>query len=147
MEDLFALMTATDQGEGKTSVRLGIRVKIAGHEAICPISRPCGSYEALKKESQVIRDQMKEIEQSARSLFRDRPSQSGINIDPDMPPEEVWNILSTITDEATLVAAFNDLDASQRQAVAEYILTQCNIFSGKATIFSSRYDSVSGILQ
>ena len=147
MEDLFALMTATDEGEGKASVRLGIRVKMAGHEAICPISRPCGSYEALKKESQVIIDRLKEIEQSAQTLFKDPHSQSGINIDPDMPPEEAWDILSTITDEATLVATFNDLHTSQRQAVAEHVLTRCNIFSGKATIFSSRYDSVSGVLQ
>jgi len=147
MEDLFVLMTSKDEGEGKASARLGIRVNMAGHEAICPISRPCESYEALKKEFRFIIDQIEELEQRGQALFKNPDSQPGMNIDPYMPPEEVWNLLLTITDEKTLVATFNALDASRRQAVAEHVLTRCNIFSGKATIFSSRFDRDSGRLE
>ncbi len=146
MENLFELITTKEKGEGKISVRLGIRLNVAGHETLCPISGSCDAYEAFEKASQVLNDQLEQMKQKARTLFSDPSAPTGLDIGPDMPAEEIWNILSTIVDEAMLVATFNDLDTSQRQTVAEHVLTQCNIFSGKAAVFSKRYDSESGLM-
>lgn len=146
MEDLFELMTTKGKSDTSVSVQLGIRLKIAGHETLCPVSRSCDSYESFEKESQVLKDSLEHIKQKARTLFETPSSSKAFHIAPDTPAQEIWDILSTMTDEATLVAAFNDLGDSQRQAVAEYVLTQCNIFSGKAAVFSQRYDSESGLM-
>jgi hypothetical protein len=146
MEDLFELMTITKTGEDKMSVRLGIRLKVAGHEALCPVIRPCDGYEAFEQESQALIDRLEQIKQKARTLFTSPSSAGGPRIGPDMPAEEIWSVLSTMADEAMWVAAFNELDVSQRQAVAEHVLTQCNIFSGKAAVFSRRYDSETGLM-
>jgi len=139
-------MTTKEKGEGKISVRLGIRLKVAGHETLCPISGSCDTYEAFEKASQAMNDQLEHMKQTARTLFSDPSTPTGLDISPDMPAEEIWSILSTIADEAVWVATFNDLDGSQRQAVAEHVLTQCNVFSGKAAVFSKHYDNESGLM-
>jgi len=146
VEDLFELMATTAESSARISAQLAIRLKIAGCETLCPVSRPCASYEAFEKESEWLKESLERVRRQARSLFDAPSSSKGIHIAPDMTVEEIWNVLSTRTDEAALVAAFNELDVSQRQAVAEYVLTQCNIFSGKAAVFSSRYDSESGLM-
>ena len=56
-------------------------------------------------------------------------------------------VLSAVSEEAAFVQGFNDLEERTRKAVAEYVLTRCNIFAGKASLFSSRYDSASGLIE
>ena len=63
-----------------------------------------------------------------------------------MAPEEIWSILSGVSDEDLFIKGFNNLDEGKRRDVAEYVLTQCNIFSGKASIFSSRYNNETGLM-
>jgi hypothetical protein len=65
----------------------------------------------------------------------------------DMGPEEIWEILSNITDEDLFIGSFNRLEETKRNEVAEYVLTQCNIFSGKASVFSSRYNNEKGLME
>jgi hypothetical protein len=146
MEDLFELITITEAGDGKVSIRLGIRLKIAGHETVCPVIRSCDDYTAFEKESQALIERLEQMKQKARTLFKAPSSAAGLQIGPDMPAQEIWNILSTMADEAMWVAAFNELTLSQRQAVAEHVLTLCNIFSGKAAVFSRRYDSETALM-
>ncbi|MFO7601999.1 MAG: hypothetical protein R6X27_19645 [Candidatus Desulfacyla sp.] len=146
MEDLFELMTLTEAGKGKVSVRLGIRLKVAGQETVCPVIRSCEAYETFEQESQALIDRLEQMKQKARTLFKAPSSAAGLEIGPDMPAKEIWSVLSTMADETRWVAAFNELSVSQRQAVAEHVLTQCNIFSGKAAVFSRRYDSETGLM-
>lgn len=144
MEDLFEIMTVTEGGA--LSVRLAIRLKVAGHETVCPVIRTCDTYEAFEQESQALINRLEQIRQKARSLFKAPSSAAGLRIGPDMPAEEIWDILSTIGEEGMWVEAFNELNPSQREAVAEHVLTRCNIFSGKAAVFSRRYDNETGLM-
>jgi hypothetical protein len=109
MEDIFELMTITETGDGKVSVRLGIRLKAAGHETVCPVIRPCDAYEAFEQESQILIDRLEQLKQKARTLFKAPSSAAGLQIGPDMPAEEIWSVLSTMADEAMWVTAFNEL--------------------------------------
>ncbi len=140
----FELISTTQNG--KLSVQLGIRIKIAGIETLCPVSRPCDGQDAFKKEAQGLTDDIQQMQQQAQALFGSGPSSPGIDIRPDMSTSEIWDILSTISEESKLSAAFNQLDESQRRTVAEHVLTHCNIFSGKAAVFSKRYDSQTGLM-
>jgi hypothetical protein len=146
MENLFELMTLTETDSGKVSLRLGIRLKVTGHEAVCPVTRSHSTYEAFEQDAQTLIGRLEEMKGKARSIFKTPSSAAGPQIGPDMPAEKIWEVLSTITDEATWVAAFNALEMTQREAVAEYVLTQCNIFSGKAAVFSRRYDSETALM-
>ena len=146
MEDLFELMTAKEGGEGKVSVRLGIRLKVAGHETVCPVIRSCDDYGTFERESRALMDRLEQVQQKARAIFNSSSAVAGLSIGPDMPAEAIWDALSTIADDAQWVASFNDLSETQRQAVADHVLTHCNIFSGKAAAFSRRYDSKTGLM-
>lgn len=146
MEELFELITRLDTNEGKTSVGLGIRLKVAGHETVCPVIRSCDDYKAFERESQALIHRLEQIQQKARALFQSTASATRLSIGSDMPAKEIWGALSIVSDESQWVAAFNDLNEAQRRAVAEHILTHCNIFSGKAAIFSKRYDSETGLM-
>jgi len=141
----FLELISTTQN-GKLSVQLGIRIKIAGLETLCPVSRPCDGQDAFKKDAQRLTHDIQQMQQQAQALFGSGASSPGIDIRPDMPASEIWDILSTISDDGKLSAAFNDMDESQRRTVAEHALTQCNIFSGKAAVFSKRYDSETGLM-
>jgi hypothetical protein len=146
MEDMFELMTITETGDGKVSVRLGIRLKVAGHETVCPVISPCVDYETFEQEAQFLIQSLEQMKQKARTLFKAPSSAAGLQIGPDMPAEEIWGVLSTMADETMWISAFNELSVSQRQAVAEHVLTRCNVFSGKAAVFSRRYDSETGLM-
>jgi len=146
MEELFELMTTKEERDGNLTVRLGIRLKVAGHETVCPIIRQCETYEAFEEASQALLERLDKVRHKARSLFRSLSPESGMSIGPDTPAEKIWEALSMIADEAAWVASFNELSAEQREAVAEHVLTHCNIFSGKAAFFSRRYDSETGLM-
>lgn len=64
-----------------------------------------------------------------------------------MKAEEIWSILSAILGEVDFIQAFNALEEGTRREVAEHVLTHCNVFSGKAAVFSSRYDEKSALME
>ncbi len=140
-------MTQTGKGEGdKPAVRLGIRVKLGGHETTCPFSRACDSFYALETEVQAIKNSLDRLLAEAKELLMEPTSEDGLDLRSDMEPEEIWSILAGISDEKLFVKGFNNLDEAKRREVAEHVLTQCNIFSGKASVFSSRYDNETGLM-
>jgi len=145
MENIFALVSRTDK-DGNVSIRLGLRLKIAGIESFCPVSKWCEAFDAFEKETRAVNRSLEQMRTKAQTLFGSRSPATGIEIRPDMPPDEIWGILAAIGDEEILVSVFNELDDSQKQAVAEHVLTQCNIFSSKAAVFSRRYDSEAGCM-
>lgn len=148
MEGIFELMTVfgkekTEKVEG----RLGIRLKMAGHETVCPLTRPCHTYEALELEAEGIKKDLESTLKKARAVFQRVEQQAGLGLNPDMAPEEIWSVLSATENERAFVEAFNGLDETKRKEVAEYVLTHCNVFSGRAATFSARYDEGSASLQ
>ena len=147
MESIFEMMTETGKGEDeKTTVSVGIRAKVGGHETTCPISRAYHSYEALEIEVQSIKNSFDSLLAEARRVFRESEAQEGPDLRSDMEPEEIWSILSVVSEEDLFIKSFNSVDEGKRREVAEYVLTQCNIFSGKASVFSSRYNNETGIM-
>lgn len=148
MEDIFEMLTVAEKEKIDTiGLRLGVRIKIAGHETTCPISKICNSYEALEIEVQALKNHLERIMNGARNIFSRSSIQGGLDIRPDMTPEQVWTILSNIADEKLFVDSFNSIDEIKRREIAEHVLTECNIFSDKASTFSSRYNNESGLME
>ena len=149
MKGIFDLIGSPEGGEGeKPMFRLGLRLKIGDQETVCPLTRPFESFEALENGVEFIKEDLGLIVERARERFKgSQPSGEGLDFDEDATPEEIWNRLSGIEDENYFVNNFNTLNESMRKAVAEHVLTHCNVFTGKASIFSSRYDNDSGLME
>jgi hypothetical protein len=49
--------------------------------------------------------------------------------------------------ENEMFAHFNGFSSSDRQIIAEYILTHVSMFKGRGPVFSEHYDSVSHLLE
>ena len=148
MDNIFELIVQPGEGqETKPEARIGIRVKLSSFETTCFVTQPCPSYHALESEVQAIRQNLEDVLKEARKTFegdskRDRPG-----LRPEMTAGEIWTILSAIPDEKEFVRAFNTLEEGKRKEVAEHVLTHCNVFSGKAAVFSSRYDGQSAFME
>jgi hypothetical protein len=148
MEKIFELIAQPGKEEGKkTEVRLGIRVKLSSFETTCFVTQPCQSYRALESEVQGIRQNIEDVLKEARHVFEGSLRKDKLGLRPDMKAGEIWSILSMILDEGDFIHAFNALEEEKRKEVAEHVLTHCNVFSGKAAVFSSRYDEKSALME
>jgi hypothetical protein len=148
MDKIFELIVQPREGqETKPEARIGIRVKLSSFETTCFVTQPCPSYHALESEVQAIRQNLEEVLKEARKTFESASKRDRLGLRPDMTAGEIWTILSAILDEKEFVRAFNTLEEGKRKEVAEHVLTHCNVFSGKAAVFSSRYDGQSAFME
>ena len=148
MTDIFKIIEIYKKREDdKRGVCIGIDVRIANREVSCPVSGVCYSEEELAIEVKRIQENLRRIAESGKGLFGVDLPDKGLRITPEMAPEEIWSILSEIAEDDLFVEIFNSLDATRRTEMAEHVLSHCNIFSGKAAVFSARYDNKTGMLQ
>ena len=148
MKDIFEMITVSNVGEkSQAGISIGINVKIGGKETICPISGVCESFEGLETEVGEIYKNLEKIMERAKNIFNSSSPQAAFEMNPDLKPEELWEILASIADEKIFVDTFNKLEQAKRKEVAEYVLTRCNIFSGKGAVFSSQYNNETGLLE
>ncbi|MBN2123823.1 MAG: nitroreductase [Deltaproteobacteria bacterium] len=78
--------------------------------------------------------------------FQGSGDDSGLATVPHEPADRIWAALSGMR-EKEFIDAFNRMKEVKRREVAEYVLTQCNVFSGNAMIFSGRYDEASALME
>jgi hypothetical protein len=148
MSDLFKIIELHNKKEiDKKEISIGIEVRIAEQQVSCSISRACKSYEELVVEVERIQDNLNRILELGKRVFTGSLHGEKRKITSEMSPQELWSILSEIGEEELLIESFNDLDEDKRREVAEYVFSRCNVFSGKASVFSSRYDTVSGLMK
>ena len=114
MENIFEVTTTVDKGN-EIVASVGIRLKIGGHEITCPVSTAYNSYEALAIEVQAIKNDLDSILERAKQVYRQPKIEEGIDLRPDMPPDEIWTMHSGVSDETLFVESFNGLDESQRR--------------------------------
>jgi hypothetical protein len=148
MDKIFELIAQPGSGkERKPEARLGIRIKLSSFEATCFVTQPAQSFRALESEVQAIRQNLEDILKEGRNFFESASKRDNLGLRPDMTAGEIWTVLSAILDEGDFIQAFNALEAGKRKEVAEHVLTHCNVFSGKAAVFSSRYDDKSAFME
>ncbi|GAG41669.1 unnamed protein product, partial [marine sediment metagenome] len=117
-------------------------------ETVYPLTRSVDSYEALENEVQTIKEDLGTIMERAKDLFKGgRPFDEKLDFDASMAPARIWALLSEIEDVDLFVNTFNNLGEPRRKEIADHVLTHCNIFTGKASVFSSRYDNESGFME
>ena len=142
MKNIFKII----QGEGQ-NIYIGIEVTIDDREVFVPVSEICRSHDELVAEGEVIKKYLDKIIEKAKDRFNIALKEELPKITPAMSPEEIWSLLSKIEQEDQFIKGFNVLDKQKRMDVAEHVLTRCNIFSGKASVFSTRYNNETGFLE
>lgn len=148
MIDIFKIIENKEKEKGdKKGICIGIDIRIAKRDISCPLSKVCYSYDDFEGEVEEIESHLERIRGEAKRLL-ERPAEiAGFEFAPEMSPGEIWSILSGIQEESAFVERFNSLDDARRREVAEYVLTRCNIFSGKGAVFSARYDNETGYME
>ena len=124
---------------------LGIRMKIGRYESICSITDflPC---DGLKSEISSLKNELNEAIKKLESLKNGNAGQGAFSIDSSKPPQEIWAVLSVVQDNSVFVEQFNSLNEQKRRELADYIFTNCNMFSGKGAFFSARYAQETALL-
>ncbi|MFP4037034.1 MAG: hypothetical protein ACLFUE_05895, partial [Desulfobacteraceae bacterium] len=69
-----------------------------------------------------------------------------VEISPEMPPGKIWQALEAVEGDGDFAERFNALDHDTRLEVADYVLSSCNVFSGRPALFSKYYDAESATL-
>ena len=139
------------QGQEKKDnkgVAIAIDLKVAGQEIPIPVSKICHSYEELALEADTIRKNLEQISEEAKAILSGGAVKGQeFTVTDEMTSDQIWSILCRIPEVDTFIRIFNDLGDTSRRQVAEYVLTKCNAFSGRASVFSSRYNSKSALLE
>jgi hypothetical protein len=148
MAGIFEIMTVGDRGaKGETGVAIGISVKIGGNETICPVTGVFNSMDSLVSQVKSLNKDLEDILTRAKIIIEGSSSEMALDFHPDMSPSEIWAILSSITDEKLFTDIFNNMDEQKRKELAGYVLESCSSFSGKGSVFSSRYNNNSGLIE
>nr|HID57749.1 hypothetical protein [Desulfobacterales bacterium] len=108
--------------------------------------RSSPSYEDVEKEVQRIKKELDEILACAKKGFEKKVEPTRV-LSGDLSPEEIWEVLTEYDDVEEMFSVFNSLAPETRQAVANHVLTQLNVFKGDALIFSIHYNVEKNILE
>jgi hypothetical protein len=148
MRDIFKMIVIDNQKEaGKKELSMGIDLQIAEREICCPVSKNCQSYEELLAEIEAIQRNLEGIKAEAKTYFKGPASEDDSEFTAETSPEEIWANLSKIQDELDFVERFNSLDDTKRKEVADHVITKCSVFSGRGSVFSTRYNNKTGVME
>ena len=104
------------------------------------------SHDDLESEINSLRSELTDILKKLDSLKNESANQGDFGIDDEASPQEIWTILSNVSDDSLLVEPFNSLKEFKRRELADYIFANCNIFTGKGAFFSARYVQETALL-
>ena len=148
MRDIFKIIVdENEEAPNKRQICIGIDLRLANEDIRCPVSRVCHTYTDLVAEMEGIQKSLDRLRDEAKTRFEGSASKERFDFSPETSPEEVWSVLSNIQEEPLFVKRFNSLEETKRKEVAEYVLTRCNIFSGRGAIFSAQYNSETGYME
>ena len=142
MAGIFRLLQtdARDAGEGP-AYRIGLDIHVGVRAMDCPVTGPCRSAADMRREIEALKADLGRILRETEGLLEREVPGGGPDVSPDMTAGEIWSVLSGMSDDGAFTAAFNALGLHRRREVAEHVLTRCNVFSGRAAVFSARFDS------
>ena len=149
------LTLETEKGVDEKTSKVGVSldVEVADGEGSTLsgsvlLVKKCSSYEILQKEVSQIKEELDVLLEKSRRLFEaEVGEEEGPDVDEDISAKEIWNLLSMTKDPEVLLVKFNSMNRQKRLEVADYVLSNCNVFSGPASIFSMRYNCEEGMLE
>jgi hypothetical protein len=150
MEELHIDVVEKKQGDsGEVSVRLVVRSYPSDSRGHVSLTPACETMEEFEKAVAHLKDSMDSILESAKTTFkRYRAKVESEKAATDFQTcEEIWQALEACSSIEEMRVRFNELSLRKRQEVADFVLTQLNIFKGAASSFSQHYNEQEYLLE
>ena len=150
MEESHIDLVEKKQGDlGEVSVRLVVRSYPSDSRGYVSLTPDCETMEEFEKALAHLKKSMDSILERAKNTFqRHQAKVKGEKAATDFhTPEEIWGALEECTSIEEMRVRFNELTLKKRQEVADFVLTQLNIFQGAASIFSQHYNEQEYLLE
>ena len=146
MPNIFKIIPGSkESNDFLHSCSLGIKMKIGKIETICPVTEFI-SYGELESEIDSIKNELTDIQKKLKSFKNGNTDQGAFGINDDASPEEIWEVLSTVTDNSSFIEIFNSLSEFKRRELADHVFGNCNMFTGKGAFFSAYYVQETALL-
>jgi hypothetical protein len=150
MEEMQIDLVEKKQGDlGEVSVRLVVRSYPSDSRGYVSLTPDCetieefeGALAHLKKSMDSILERAKITFQRHQAKVEDEKAATEFHT-----CEEIWHALEACSSIEEMRVRFNELSMAKRQEVADFVLTQLNIFKGAASIFSQHYNEQEYLLE
>ena len=145
------LEVVQEEKEKLSSLRLRLMVRgypsdSRGYVSLTP---DCETMEGFEKAVGNLKKSMDSILESAKTSFRQHQAKAEDEtaVTDFHSSEEIWQALEECSSIEEMRVRFNALSLRKRQEVADFVLTQLNIFKGAASIFSQHYNEEEYLLE
>ncbi|UCE35597.1 MAG: hypothetical protein JSV40_06800 [Deltaproteobacteria bacterium] len=142
------LTLETEKAPQDTGTKVGVSLtfEVAGQQGSKVqgsvfLIQKCDSYETLEGEISRLKGELDSLLEEAKEQYGSRPGQEHVELNEELGAAELWEILSAVTDTEVLVRQFNSLTREKREEIADYVFSQCNVFTVIDSMFSQRYDN------
>jgi hypothetical protein len=143
MEVLILDWVQKEEGEAASlRVRLAVRAYPSDSKGFVSLTPDCETMDGFEQAVAKLEENMASMLQRAREKFQQYRAQvKGETAVTDLHSvEEIWQTLEECASVEEMRELFNALSLSRRQQVADFVLTQLNIFKGAASVFSQHYN-------
>ena len=152
MAEEVLLLDMIDKGEGEAApprMRLAVRAYPSDANGLVALTPECNTMEGFEQAVAELKNSMESMLQIARESFQQYQTQArGERSATDFhSAEEIWQVIEECDSIEEMRGIFNTLGAEKRREVADFVLTQLNIFKGAASIFSQHYDEQECLLE
>ena len=150
IEVLFLDLVQGEEGESAPPrVRLAVRSYPSDINGFVPLTPECDTMEGFEQAIANLKKGMESILENARERFQRHQDQARgkAAVASVLGPEEIWLNLEQCASIEEMRQAFNTLGPHKRREVADFVLTQLNIFKGAASIFSQHYNEAEYLLE
>jgi hypothetical protein len=136
-----------EEESGAISARLVVRAYPSDSRGYVSLTPDCETMEEFEKALAHLKRNMESILDSAKTAFNKYQAKDETGVTDFHSTAEIWQVLEKCTSIEEMRVRFNELSLRKRQEVADFILTQLNIFKGAASIFSQHYNEQEYLLE
>ena len=148
MEVLHLDVVEKEEGEsGAIRARLVVRAYPSDSRGYVSLIPDCETMEEFEKALAHLKRNMESILESAKTTFQQYQATDETGVTDFHTSAEIWQVLEECTSIEEMRVRFNELNLRKRQEVADFVLTQLNIFKGAASIFSQHYNEQEYLLE
>jgi len=132
---------------GVVRARLVVRAYPSDSRGYVSLTPDCETIEDFEKALLHLKTSMDSILQTAQSTLQKHQTKDETAVSDFHTAEEIWQALEECSSMEEMRVRFNELSLRKRQEVADFVLTQLNIFKGAASLFSQHYNELEYLLE
>ncbi len=147
---LFLDLVQKEEGQAAPPrARLAVRAYPSDAKGFVPLTPECDTIEEFEQEVEKLEKHLANALQSARDKFQEHRDQASgeTTVTGLQSRDEIWQSLEECASIEEMRGIFNSLGRQKRQEVADFVLTQLNIFKGAASTFSQHYNEEEYLLE